>query len=202
MDTNTFARLGIRLFAIMLAFAGLGDATTNVHIHVQSEVLAMQKELMVVMERSRKEMEATLRDTMPEAPLPASRPSPLQNIKELNARVYDGRFFAIIAFSSAGILIGLLLFCWPAKAARSVNNGLAANLDPASAMRCLLRLCGMYFVLSTFLSFMAVSLTSIVVPLLQLDFTVLLPFGIHFGLGVAILLCDRLLARLFLWKLG
>ncbi|MFO1482407.1 MAG: hypothetical protein U1F71_03495 [Verrucomicrobiaceae bacterium] len=186
----------------MLAFAGLGDATTNVQTHVQSEVVAMQKELMEGLERSRKEMEATLRATMPEALQSESRPSPLKNIKELNARVYDGRFYAIIAFSSSGILVGLLLFCWPAKAARSLGHGLAESLDPVSATRCLLRLCGMYFVLSTFLSFMAVSLTSILVPLLQLNFTVLLPFGIHFGFGVVILLCDRLLARLFLWRLG
>jgi hypothetical protein len=202
MTTNSFACLGVRFFAVFLALAGLRDATSNVQTHFQSEAFAMQKELMEEIDGSLKKLEATMRETMPDAPRPTGRSPSLENIERINARVYDWRFYTIIVYSSAGTLGGLLLFLWPAKAARSVGHGLVESMDPVSAARCLLRLFGMYFVIITFLSFLTVALTSLLVPLLKLDFTVLLYSGIHFGLGVTILLCDRLLARLFLWKLG
>lgn len=224
MNTQLFSCLCVRLFAVMLAMSGIADIGETVHAHLRSQLVAMQQEMFAMAEKMNADLkvfqrEQSQRDASPISPSseqskPAETETPatrqgttstaasLETFNQINARTYGARLYGIIALSSSGFLIGLLLFCWPAKAARSVAHGLSESLDATAVTRCVLRLFGMYFVLSTFLAFMAVTLTTPQIPLLQHDLKLLLPAGIPFIFGVAIILGERFLARVVLWKLS
>lgn len=204
MKTSTFATGLIRIMATGLVLVGLGQygyavraqALIDIYDNMQA-VMAENLTLMKEINTQTKEMLGERAPRVADQEKSNTTVIPSDDSLSIAPRLkLDTLFFAL------STVVGLLFLLFSKRLANIFVIIIGEELDAKSAIRFVLKVIGIYFLVSVIVGVFWVSFSISRPELIELGVVYWLSVVIGIAIGLTFLLADKLIARWFLWRVS